>query len=458
MKILIVGAGTVGSQLAARLSEEGHDIIVVDKDFTKLRALEEYYDLQTIEGDATSVEVLRRAGAEDAKLVIAVANVDTVNVMVCALAAKLDKSKSARGRIARIRESGCFQDHSVLHPGEMGVDRVIFPEEVAAREIISLLMHPYADQTFRFLKKHVEVVGLCLNQGHSLLSKTIGQLPSLSKKPFRLVAVHSETRTFIPINRQESFRAGDTIFISALANDLSEIVEDLGFDVRPLRKVFIYGGTNIGMNVARQLEHTHIRATIIEPDRNLTKLMAFELQNALVLHGEGTDSRLLEGEGVHEAEVFIAATQDENANLLSCLLAKKLGARKSVAVVTKPDYVPLIGQLDIDSIISQRLMTINRIMQYVRQGAVTQVEEIVEGLIQGLEFQVTNLTQLTGIALGSEDFRREFPAQTILGGLIRQGEVMIPEGSTTLEVGDRVVVFCTVAAVPELEKFFALGG
>jgi trk system potassium uptake protein TrkA len=456
MKIIIVGAGTVGNQLAARLSEEDHDIIVIDEDYGKLRNLEEYYDLQTTVGDATSVSLLRKVGIENADLVISVTNDDTVNVVVSSLAKKMDEDGRAY-RIARIRKSGCFEDHSIYSPSEVGVDSVIYPEEVSAELIINLLQRPFADQVFQFLNSRIDVVGILLPPGHFLVGRTMADLPRNPEKPFRIVAITSGNKSLIPVNWSDKLKAGDRIYIAALQEDIHDIVAELQFDVKPLRSIFIHGGTHIGTHVARRLEDSDIQVRIIDPSRKVTKQLAYELKKALVLHGEGTDVKLLNGEGVQDAQVFVSVTDDENANLLSCLLAKKMGVRKTIALVAKPDYVPLISQLNVDSIISQRLMTINRIMHLVRQGTVMQVEEMVEGEIQALEFRVTNQTVLTNFPLSSPEFRREFPQDTIIGGIMRGEDVIIPEGEASLQEGDRVVVFCSIARVRELESFFALG-
>jgi len=457
MRILVIGAGTVGNQLAARLSEENHDVVVVDQDYNKLRTLDEYYDLQTVVGDGTSIEILRKANVSSADLVIAVTNHDASNILICQLASRLDEKGKAY-RLARIRNSGCFDDHSVFSPEEAGIDRVIYPEELAAEKIYSLLQRPYADQVFQFLSGGIEVVALTLSFDHFLVGCTMSNLPRTTDLPYRIVALSKKSGdSLIPVNWRQKLEPGDRIYLAAATKDLVQIVESMKFDVTPLRKIFVHGGTNIGFNVARRLEKTDIQVRIVEPSRRVTKQLAYELQNALVLHGEGTDAKLLDGEGLQGSDLFVSVTNDENANLLSCLLAKKMGVKKTIALVAKPDYVPLVTQLNVDSIISQRLMTVNRIMHFVRRGTVMQVEEMVEGQIQALEFRVTAQTAVTDVTLASDEFRRAFPADTILGGMIREEEIIIPDGSASLQAGDRVVVFCTAEKVPELEKFFALG-
>lgn len=460
MKILVIGAGTVGQTLAGKLSREGHDVIVLDTVSHHLRQLEEYYDLQTVSKNALDVDTLRHVGVEEADLVIAVTDSDATNVMVCHLASKM----GAKKRVARIRSAGIFDDSSIVTDESLGINQTIFPEKMASNEIHRLLLKPYAVQAFEFLGHQVEVLEIAVDPGHKLVGMTMVDLPMLSKFPFRVAAIKRGSRAFIP-GPGDPIASGDHIFVTALASQIREVITNIGFNINPIEKVFIYGGTSVGMDVARSLEESSIQVVIVEPSRKRTKEMAFDLNNALVLHGEGTDANLLEGEGVSSAEVFVAVTNDENSNLLSCLLAKKLGVGKTISLVTKPDFVPLISQLNIDSVVSQRLMSINQIMLYVRRGNIVSVDELVEAQVQALEFRVTKRTLIIDCQIGSEEFQNEFPAGCLIGGLSRVAsnadsgqpvrESQIVDGETVLEINDRVVVFCSEDKVPELEAFFA---
>ncbi|MGL1900967.1 MAG: Trk system potassium transporter TrkA [Fibrobacterales bacterium] len=468
MRIIIVGAGTVGKQLAGRLCEEGHDIIVIDHNHNKLRLLEEYYDLQTITGNGTSVDVLETANIAKSDLVISVTNSDASNVLIGKLASQMQPK--TKNRVARIRSSQCFLDPTILTPNDMGINLVIFPEDEAAREIHNLILRPFADQCFQFLDNRVEIASLTIQDNHKLVNVTPDLLPNLCKHPFKIVCIVRDETPIIPVNWHGSFLPADKIYIAAENQHLTSVVQDLGFPVKPIKKIFIYGGDNVGMQVARELETTDIQVNIIESSRQRTKEMAFLLNKALVLHGEGTDSNLLEGEGVSEAEAFIAATQDENANLLSCLLAKRLGAKKTISLVAKPDFVPLISNLNVDSVISQRLITINKIMQFVRRGAIKAVEELIEDKVQALQFNVTEQTLVTNEKLSSSIFKNEFPSNAIIVGLIRKENTenennvddgiitkraFIPDGNTELKYGDTVLLVCANKTLPKLEEFFA---
>jgi trk system potassium uptake protein TrkA len=451
MNIVIAGAGTVGVNLAAKLSQEGHDLFLIDSDTARLKSAEESLDIKTIVGDITSVESLRNAKIEEADLLIAVTNTDAINILACQLASKLGAKKN----IARIRNSGCFQDPSVLTPYDAGIDSVIFPEREVAREILQLLFRAYATEVVTFFDEKMEVVGLIVAEDSILIGKSRTEMQELSEKKFSLVGIVREDEGIIPVDWDGTFQPGDKIYVVSLSEDMPEVVEDLGFRVKKLSNIFIYGGSTVGLNLAKNLENSKVQARILEPSRARSHELAYELKKVLVLQGEGTDSSLLEGEGIEEADVFAAVTDNEETNLLSCILAKQMGAAKSIALVTKPDYVPLISALDVDAVISKRLITINRIMQFVRRGEVVSVSELSEEKMEAIEFRITNNTIVSGMELSSNEFKERFPQNALIGGIqLESGEVRIPDDNTELNVGDRVMVYCSPAAVKEVEKIF----
>ena len=462
MNIIIAGAGTVGKQLAGRLCDEGHNIIIIDNHYNNLRQLEEYYDLQTVTGDAASVEILRDVHVDQADLVLGITENDSTNVLIC----KLAKELGAKKRVARIRHSECFSDPSIMTPHDMGIDMSIFPEKEAAEEIENLLNRPYANQSFRFLNDHVEILNINICEDHKILHMYLNEVVALTQIPFRFVCIQRKKEAIIPIGWDGQLAPGDKLFIAAQIDQIPKLIFDLGLEEAPHEKIFIYGGTNIGMTVARSLESKpNKKVSIIESSRTRTKEMAYSLNKTLVLHGEGTDTNLLEGEGVSQAEMFIAVTSDENTNILSCLLAKKLGVKKTICLVAKPDFVPLISELNIDTIISQRLITINKIMQFIRRGSISAVEEIIENDIIALQFRVTEETLVTDIPLSSPQFRKDFPSNAIITGVMRRinipnstewdEEVIIPDGNTSLLENDKVLVVCKKSKIHKLEQFFA---
>ncbi len=452
MKIVIVGAGIVGLNVATKLSEEGHDLFLIDTDSNRLRTADENLDIKTIFGDGSSLDILKQAEAGSADLLIAVTKYDAINILACFLGSKL----GAKKRIARIRQSGFFKDPSVVTEYDMGIDLVIYPEEEVAQEILQLLKRPYATEVGLFFDNKAEAIGLHVNENSSLIGKTLGEVLSNTQKNFKIIGLIRGKEGIVIRNWEGTFQSGDKIFLVMSSEDTHEIVSDLGFEVKKLSNVFIYGGTIIGLNLAKSLENSKIQARILEPSRTRSRELAFELKKVLVLHGEGTDSSLLEGEGIENADVFVAVTDDEEANLLSCILAKQMGATKSIALVTKPDYIPLISALDVDSVISRRMLTINRILQFVRRGEVLSVSELSEEKIEAIVYRVTQNSILAAKEISSKNFQEIFPPTAIIGAIQKEttNEVIIPRGSTELAVGDKVMIYSSPEAVKELEKIF----
>lgn len=451
MKIIIVGAGTVGFNLATKLSQLGHDLFLIDPNKPRLRLAEEGLDIKSIHGDATSVDILRQAEVESAHLVISVSSVDAINLLTCHLAHKM----GAQRTIARIRQSRCFLDPTVLTSYDLGIDSVIYPEQEVAKEIFHLISRSFASAVNTFFNDQIESIGLWLEKSSPLVGKNLESIQKMSSLPFSFVGLMRQTKIYLTSEEIGVLSPGDKIFLLAKESDVPDLVSSLGFETKKLNNLFVYGGTHTGLLLAKLLEGIRSETRIIEPDVQRARELALELKKVLVLHGEGTDTHLLVGEGIHEADVFVAVTENDELNLLSCLLAKQLGARKTVALVSKPDFNLLVGSLNIDSILSKRTTTINHIMQYVRQGEVVSVSEISEDQLEAIEYRISKFSQLVGKPLGGPEFKEIFPKQATIGAILTaQGEVLIPQQKTELGVGDKVIVYSNINCVEELEKIF----
>jgi trk system potassium uptake protein TrkA len=451
MNIIILGAGTVGINLAEKLSRDGHNLFLVDTDKYRMRSAEEVLDIKTLVGDGTSVPVLRQAEIDNADLLIAVTSSDAVNILACQLASKLGCKK----KVARVRQSEYFHDAAVITPYDMGIDLVIRPEAAAAEKILQLIFHPYAVDMNAFFEGKMEVVGIKVKDSFPVIGKTIGEVQEECKKEFLVVGLMRNQEGVIPIQWDGTIQSEDKIYIAALKEDVTEVVSYLGVEIKESKNVFVYGGTSIAMSLAERLEHTKVQTKILEPTRERSRELAHALQKTLVLQGEGTDSSLLESEGIGEADIFAAVTEDEEANLLSCILAKQLGVSRSISLVAKPDYVPLLSALDVDAVISTRLLTIHRILSFVHKGEVVSVSELSEDKLEAIEFRVTNNAIVLGMELGSQEFKDIFPKDAVIGGVQRDdGSIGVPSRYTMLEEGDKVMIYSSPKAVLELEKIF----
>lgn len=457
MRVVIVGAGVVGRQLAAKISEEGHEVFIID-DYNRLREIEDYYDVKPIAGDPSCPHLLEEIIAEGAvDLLVAVTRSDAVNVMVGTIANRL----GIRSKVVRIGSGKYFENPLVLTPYDLGIDEVLYPAKMAADRIFRLIYRPYAEYRNTFFGEELEVLGLPVKESAFLEGKKLSSLKELVSENFRVVCVvrffeDGSSQAIVPTEGSLRLGENDKIFLCVKSSEMTSVAESLGFVNKTLGRIFIYGGGGVGHALAKNLQPQSVRVSLIESDRRRARELAYDLSEALILHGDGTDKNLLKGEGVHEADVFVAVTGDENSNLLSCLLAKDLGCPRTVVMTVKPDYIELQNQLSVDAVISQRQILVNQVIRYVRHGSIVSMDDLVEKEVQALQFMVTSRTCLLDMCLGTEQFRKEFPAEARIGGIFRceTKEIEVPSKKAKLQVGDRVLVFARVERVQELEEFF----
>ena len=451
MRVVIAGAGLVGFHTAALLSREEHDIVLIDKDERALAAAAEQLDIMTIVGSATNPEALRQARAGDADLFIAATNTDEVNIVACFMARQMGAGRT----VARIRETdirsplivdGGREHKRVIRTKNMGIDFAITPEEVAAEEITRVMRRSYALAVEEFGEGRVEMTELrlakALDGGHPLREITL-------PKPCIVAAIIRKGKTIIP-NGNDSVEAGDRIYVVAARESMGALAGQFGPAESIVRSVTILGGGRIGTHTARLLTAQGVKVTIVEKSLERSRQLAATLEGVLVIHGEGTDSQFLHEEGVGDADGFIATTGRDELNVLVALLAKKVGAKRAVIVVNKPEYGALAEELGIDAAVNPLTMTANAILRFVRRGRVVSVARLEGDSAEALEVVVPDDYKHAGLPLHLMDL----PRQVILGSIIRGKQIIIPNGQTTIEVGDRVVVVCTPEAIPSVERHF----
>jgi trk system potassium uptake protein len=449
MKIVIVGLSTVGLQLLKRLSSENHNITVID-DSDRLKETMEEYGVQIISGNALSISTLSKVKLKTEDVVIAVTDSDSTNIMICHLASRLGVSTT----LARVRNREIFSDFSILSPSDMGISKVIFPEVLAARQILNMIRRPFAQQCLPFFDKKVEILELIVGKTQRLEGLDLIALRKRSQHSFLVVAISRDGNVEIPFDASEQIRLGDRLFVVLKTEDVSAVARDLGYENIEVERVFLYGGTNIAVEIAKSLENSSIKIKIIEPDRNKAKDLAKDLHHVIVLHGEATDKILLESEGIHQANFFLAVTQDENKNILSSLLAKKIGAQKTVALVINPDYVQLESQLNIDALVSQRWITINKLLKFMRQGNVQDITELIEKKIMALEYKVNSNCVLLNSSLSSLEWKNALDEKVLIASVKRESQIFIPDGDYSFQVEDEVLVICPVGHETVLSKIF----
>jgi trk system potassium uptake protein TrkA len=445
MKIVIVGAGEVGFFLAKRLSSEKHDLVIIDVDEERCAKAQEGLDLSVIHGDASSQSVLKEAGLESADMLIAASATDEVNILACMMASKL----GVKRKIARVRNPDYYGESSILKSGDLGVDLFIHPEEEVIQEITRLLMRASATEVIEFENGKILMVGLKLDANCPNLNKPLKEIGSQEqRKNFRIVAVLKGEKTIIPTGN-DSFGRNDQIFVVTRRESLPQVLALTGKTDQKLEKIMILGGGKIGRRLASELEK-QIDVTLIESNREKSVKIASELKRAAVFQADGTEIDTLAREGILNMDAFVGVTSDDETNIISCLLAKHLKIQKTIALVNKPTYLPLMPVIGIDSTVNTRISTASAILRFIRRGSILSVATFhgIDGEVIEFEIKKTNrTTEKPLMQLG-------LPEGMLIAAIVRGEEVFVPYGTSKIEYGDKVIVFALPKAIPAVEKRF----
>ena len=453
MKIIILGAGQVGGSVAESLVSEQNDITVVDIEPMRLRALQDRLDLRTVAGSASHPSVLMEAGIDDADLLIAVTQSDETNLVACKLAARMF---NVPRRIARIRATDFLDDPKVLGPDGFDVDLSICPEQVLTDYIVKLVEFPEALQVLDFAGGKVSLVAVRAYQGGPMVGRPVkeirGHIPNIDT---RVVAIFRRDGAIMP-DGDTVIEDGDEVFCLAASDNIRQVMRELRRMDQAVKRVMIAGGGNIGLRLARALEADY-SVRLIEHNKRRCDALAAKLNRALVLNGDATDEELLAQENIAEMDLFVAVTNDDENNIMSCLLAKKMGARRVVALINRRSYVDLLQSGQIDIAISPAQATIGKLLAHVRRGDVVAVHSLRRGAAEALEAVVhgdRDSCRLTGRRV--EEI--ELPAGTTIGAVVRAGEVLMAHHDTRIEAEDHVIVFVTdKKTLPRVEKLFQVG-
>lgn len=447
MRILILGAGEVGFHLTRQLSDEGHDVVIIEESRERVRSIEDAVDALVIHGNAASLTTLEKAGIERTDLLLAVTSLDEINLMACLSAAQYEVPI----KIARVSKPDYFDHTGILPPERLGVDRMINPERECAIETFQLLQSAGATEFAQFEGGLVQLIGLRVNPGAPMAGRTLAELGEAQRRSRYLVAaIVRGGRTIVP-RGSDRLEEGDQIFVIGEPRHLPEVLPEAGYSGFTLRRVVIAGGSREALLLARMLEEHRIGCTILETDRSRAVALAETLQSSLVLHGDATDLDLLEMEGAGESDGFVAYTGSDETNLLSCLLAKNLGAKKVISLIERMNYIPLVSRVGIDAAVSPRLSTVNAILSYVRRGSVLSVATLKGTSAEAIEFDVAPNFPYAGVPLA----KVRFPEGSLIGAIIRGDRVIIARGTDAVRVGDRVIVFTLASAISEVEAIFA---
>lgn len=445
MRIVIAGMGDVGYHLAKQLSNEEHDIIAIDMDQQRLSYSDSMADILTINGSSTSVSTLKQAKVDKADLFVAVTSFEEVNVTSAILAKKLGAKKT----IARISNSEYLDEKVDISFSEIGIDFMIYPEELAAREMVNLILRTAATDVMDFEGGKLSVIGLRLDKDAPVIRKTIVDIAKeFETFDFRIVALHRNFRTIIP-KGNDRFLPNDQVFVITRPEGNNVILklagkEDINFD-----NIMILGGSKIGRRVAELLEDK-MKVKLIESDEEKSLKLADTLKSTLVIKGDGRDIDLLAQEGIIDVDAFVAVTEDAETNIITCLMAKHLGVKKAIALVDKVNYIPLTQTIGLDSLINKKLIAANNISRFIRRSDVLALSTL-----EGIDADIMEYVVQPNSLITKKPIKDlNFPKEAIIGGIIRGEESMIAIGDTRIQNGDKVVVFSLPGGVKQTEKFF----
>lgn len=445
MRIVIAGIGDVGYHLAKELSSESHDIIAIDKNQQRLSRIDSMVDILTITGSATSLGILKEAKTNEADLFVAVTSSEEANITAAILAKKIGANKT----IARIANAEYLSNDSDVNFKELGIDFMIYPEELAAQETVNLIKRTAATDILEFEGGMLSVMGLKLDKNSPVIGKTLTEIvheyPNID---FRIVAIYRNFKTIIPSGK-DRFLANDQVFVITKPEGIDMILKLAGKENLKFDNIMILGGSKIGRRTAELLQK-EMTIKLIESNEDKTLSLAEDLSDTLIIHGDGRDIDLLAQEGIIDVDAFVAVTDDAETNIISCLMAKHLGVTKAIALVDKADYVPLTQTIGLDSLINKKLIAATNILQFIRRG-----EVIAQTTLEGIDAQLFEYIAHSNSPITKKAVKDiDFPKEAIIGGVIRGKESFIAVGNSQIKPNDKVVIFSLPGGVKKIEKFF----
>jgi trk system potassium uptake protein TrkA len=449
MRILVVGAGQVGYFLCERLSLEGHEVTLLDRDPERVRATQDGLNVLVVEGNGASAECMERAGIKQADIIMAVTDQDEVNILACLLAREYGVKK----RIARVKSIEYLSRGAILSKEKLGIDLMINPEDAVADELANLAGREGTFDVAEFADGEIQFLGYRITPESPLSGLTLRELGEIrGMYRFVVAAVSRRGETIIP-RGDDVIQAGDSIFIFAHKKDLPSIQYLLQIEAESRkrgRRAFILGGGRIGIRLARHLEERQFDVRLIEHNLARCEQISAQLKKAMVIHAEGTDIRTLLDEGVGDADVFIAVTDDDRTNILCSLLCRHHGTHRTLCLVNLPELLQLAPSLGIDACVSPRLSAAGAILKYVRRGQVLSL-----ATIEGSNSEAMEILVKKGSALIDRPLRElNFPGGAIIGAIVHRNSYEIADGDSRLREGDRVLVFALPEALGKVERFF----
>jgi trk system potassium uptake protein TrkA len=441
MRIIIVGAGEVGFQLAKFLSAENIDVIVVDKSKEKLKRISDELDVALIEGEGGSPSILRDAGADEADILLAVTDIDEANMIACLVAKVMFQIPR---NVARIRNLEYFSNDILLQ--SLGINPAISPEIEAAKAVIRLIEAPFAADVEDFEDGNVKVISFRIPHDSKLIGNVFKDL-NLTKPKILIGAIQRGDKIIIP-SGNDTLKKNDKIFLPVKRENIDAVCSSIGAVSMPVKRIMIVGGGRVGFYVAKTLEEENLSVKVIDKDVERCKFLLKSLKKSVILHGDGSDQKLLEEENINDMDVFAAISNNEELNIMASLLAKSLGVKKVVTIINRTDYLLLANNLGIESVLSPRLITAGTILKYVRGGNILSLTTVAEGKAEIMEAEAKDGSILIGRTLREV----ELPKKTLIGAIIRDNNVIIPSGEDKIVANDKLIIFTLQESIKQVEK------
>lgn len=453
MKVIVCGAGQVGFNIARHLASENNDVTVIDQSPELMRQIMDTLDVQGIEGHASHPDVLERAGAADADMLIAVTYADEINMVACQVAHSLFEVPT---KIARVRNQSYLETMwaNLFSREHLPIDVIISPEIEVARAVVRRLQVPGAFEMIPLADGRVNLLGVRCDEDCPLVNTPLRQLTQLFPDlNIVIVGLIRGSKTIIPAG-DDHMVPGDEVYFVVDADKQDRAMAAFGHEETEARRLLIFGGGNIGLFLAEELEEKfpNVNVKVIENDPKRAEFISQKLKKTIVIKGDVLDSGILEEANVSMTETVVAVTNDDENNVLASLLAKRAGATRAITLINKSAYESLLGPLGIDVVVSPRNITVSSIIQHVRRGRIHSVHALREGFGELIEAEALATTPMVGIPLRDA----KLPVGVLIGAIVREGEVISPRGNTVVEPGDRVVLFASSGAIRKVEQMFSV--
>ena len=449
MRVLILGGGAVSYLVASRLIREKNEITIIELDGQRCEDLEGRLDAKIIHGNAASIETLERAAIRQAQMIIAATNNDQINIMGTLIAQSYE---NVQIKVMRLRTHEALRWQKLAAHRSFRVDRVIHPDGEAVERLLRVVSLPGVSDVRSFMDGRVRLFGMNINDDSWVVGKSMRELDESSPPEHSLICMIFRGHRVIIPRGDDRLQAGDHAYIVVATDEFEECMEFMGLSSSErAERVFILGGKQIGIELARRLEKTGVQVKLFERDRQRCEKISTLVKRTVVVHADGTDQRILAEENIEGIDAYLALTSRDGDNIIASLLSKRMGARKAIALVNRLDLLPIVPLLGINSSLSLRLVTVDRILQFVRKGRVLSVHTFRQEEAEAIELVATE-----GSPFVNKQLRKvHLPHTAIVGAIGRKdGEVVVPRGDTVIRPGDRVIFFCLEHVVPELEAAF----